>query len=232
MTQPDIAHFDLDGRQIAYRLRPGASPTLVFLPGYASSMERTKAMTFDAYAERRGQALLRFDYSGTGSSGGRFEEGTIALWLEDTLAAIDRLTDGSLIVIGSSMGAWIALHVARLRPERVEAVVGIASAPDFTDWGFSAEQRAQGGIFTPAFLEAGEKMALLNGEIAVDCPVRLLHGDRDTEVPWDISMRTMARLRSADVQLNLIKGGGHRLTEPNEIEAILRTVTALLEPAP
>lgn len=231
MTQPEIDYFDLDGRRIAYRLRPGASPTLVFLPGYASSMERNKATAFAAFAERRGQALLRFDYSGTGSSGGKFEEGNVAVWLDDTLAAIDRLTDGPLIVIGSSMGAWIALHVARLRPERVQALVGIASAPDFTDWGFSEEQKAQGLIFMPEFLDAGEQLGLLKAEIAVDCPVRLLHGVQDTEVPYDISLRTMAALRSGDVQLNLIKGGGHRLTEPTEIEAILRTVTALLEPA-
>jgi pimeloyl-ACP methyl ester carboxylesterase len=231
MTAPDIQFMEDGPRPIAYRMRPGASPAIVFLPGYASSMEGTKALLIDQFAAERGQALLRFDYSDTGSSGSNIQDGSIAIWLEDSLAAIDRLTEGPLVLVGSSMGGWIGLHVARLRPERVRAFIGIASAPDFTDWGFSEEQRAQGGAFTPQFFEAGQQLALLKDEIAVDCPVRLLHGDQDSEVPYDIALRTMARLRSADVQLNLIKGGGHRLTEPHEIAAILRTVSDFLEPA-
>ena len=106
-------------------------------------MEGAKALALDAFAERRGLAMLRFDYSGTGSSGGSFEDGTLALWLEEALAAIDQLTEGPLILVGSSMGGWIALHLALLRPERVQALVGIAAAPDFTDWGFTTEQAAQ-----------------------------------------------------------------------------------------
>ncbi len=232
MTQAEIQFIDVDGRRVAYRLHSGATPTLVFLPGYASSMERNKATAFAGFADRRGQALLRFDYSNTGSSGDDIHQGTVAIWLDDTLAAIDRLTEGPLIVIGSSMGAWIGLHVAEARPDRVKALVGIAPATDFTDWGFSDEQKAQARNFVPAFFEAGEKLRLLDREIAVDCPVRLIHGDQDSEVPYDIAIQTMARLRSADVQLTLVKGGSHRLTEPHEIEAILRTVTDLLEPAP
>src|ERR1051325_3050353 len=111
MTQPGLAFFDLDGRRVAHRLRDGASPTLLFLPGYASDMEGTKALALDGFAERSGLAMLRLDYSGTGSSGGKFEDGTLALWLEEALAAIDRLTQGPLILVGSSMGGWIALHV-------------------------------------------------------------------------------------------------------------------------
>src|SRR6185312_9132244 len=176
----------------------GRSPTLVFLPGYASDMEGTKALALDAFAARRGLALLRFDYSGTGSSGGRFEDGTLALWLEETLAAVDQLTEGPLILVGSSMGGWIALHLALLRPERVKALVGIAAAPDFTDWGFSAEQKAtlqaegqieepnpygpEPSVFSHAFWESGQMLRLLNREIPVDCPVRLLHGEGDEEV--------------------------------------------------
>src|SRR5689334_9917242 len=106
------------GRTIAYRLRAGGQPTLVFLPGYASDMEGAKALALDAFAERRGLGMLRFDYSGTGSSGGDFEDGTLALWLEDSLAGLDAVTEGPLILIGSSMGGWIALHVALTRPER------------------------------------------------------------------------------------------------------------------
>lgn len=230
MTVPDIAFIEDAPRRISYRLRPGASPTIVFLSGYGSSMEGTKALILDGFAAGRGQALLRFDYSGTGSSPGTFEDGNIATWLEDSLAAIDRLTEGPLVLVASSMGAWIGLHVAARRRERVRAFIGIAAAPDFTDWGFSAQQKKQGTAFPPHFFEAGEQLALLRNEIAVDCPVRLLHGDQDREVPYDIAMRTMARLRSADVQLNLIKGGGHRLTEPHEIAAILRAVSEFLEP--
>ena len=230
----DIAYIDVAGRRIAYRLRPGSSPTLVFLPGYGSDMDGNKALALDAFAERRGIALLRLDYSGTGSSGGRFEEGTLALWLEEALAAVDQLTNGPLILVGSSMGGWIALHLALLRPERTQALVGIAAAPDFTDWGFTTEQAAElgEGPLTRAFWESGQRMLLLGSEIAIDCPVRLLHGDADTEVPLEVAFRTMRALRSSDVQLNVLKGGGHRLSEPLEIEAILRTVAALLEPAP
>jgi len=232
---PDIQYLDVDGRRIAYRLREGAAPTLVFLPGYASDMEGAKAMALDAFAARRGHGMLRLDYSGTGSSGGRFEDGALRLWLEEVLAAIDQLTEGPLIIIGSSMGGWIALHAALLRHERVQAVVGIAAAPDFTQWGFTEEQAAQltdQGHLTRTFWESGQRMLLLNKEIAVDCPVRLLHGECDTDVPLDVAFRTMRALRSGDVQLNVLKGGGHRLSEPHEIDAILRAVAALLEPAP
>lgn len=238
--------LDVAGRRIAYRLRSGAAPALAFLPGYASDMEGAKAVALDAFAERRGMAMLRLDYSGTGSSGGRFEDGTLAQWLEEALAAIDRLTDGPLILVGSSMGGWLALHLALLRPERVRALVGIAAAPDFTDWGFTPEQQARlhaegrieeanpygpdPSVFTRAFWESGQQLLLLNKEIAIDCPVRLLHGERDGEVPLDVAFRTMRALRSGDVQLNVLKGGGHRLSEPNEIRAILGTVEALLEP--
>jgi pimeloyl-ACP methyl ester carboxylesterase len=235
LAMTELRRFDLNQRQIAYRLRPGSGPTLVFLPGYGSDMEGTKALALDSFAERYGSAMLRFDYSGTGSSGGRFEDGTLALWLEEALAAVDQLTAGPLIVVGSSMGGWIALHLALLRPERVQALIGIAAAPDFTEWGFSAEQAAQltdEGRTTRRFWESGQRLLLLGGEVAVDCPVRLLHGECDTEVPLDIALRTMRALRSGDVQLNVLKGGGHRLSEPHEIEAILRTVVALLEPAP
>jgi pimeloyl-ACP methyl ester carboxylesterase len=246
MSVPDLAFLDVAGRRIAYRLRPGASPTLVFLPGYASNMEGTKALALDDFAERRGLAMLRFDYSGTGSSGGAFDEGTLALWLEEAIAAVDRLAEGPLIIVGSSMGGWIALHVALLRPERVQALVGIAAAPDFTDWGFSDEQKSklftngrieepnpygpEPFVTTQSFWESGQRLLLLEREIAIDCPIRLVHGERDREVPLDIAFRTMRALRSADVQLKVIKGGGHRLSEPHEIEAILRTVAGLLEP--
>jgi pimeloyl-ACP methyl ester carboxylesterase len=245
MSRADLSFLDVAGRRIACRLRPGNSPTLVFLPGYASDMEGTKALALDSFAEQRGLGMLRFDYSGTGSSGGSFEDGTLALWLEDALAAVDQLSRGPLIIAGSSMGGWIALHLTLLRPDRVRALVGIAAAPDFTEWGFTPEQKSvlqaeerleepnpygpEPQVVTKAFWQSGQELLLLAGEIAIDCPVRLIHGERDEEVPLEVALTTMRRLRSADVQLQVIKGGGHRLSEPHEIDAILRTVAGLLE---
>jgi pimeloyl-ACP methyl ester carboxylesterase len=243
---PDF--LDFEGRRLAYRLRAGSSPTLLFLPGYASDMEGAKAVAIDAYAQRRGLAMLRFDYAGTGSSGGSFADGTLDAWIDEALAMIDQLTEGPLVVVGSSMGGWIALHLALRRPERVEAVVGIAAAPDFTNWGFTAVQKHElleqgriarsnpyGGdsqLTTRPFWESGESLRLLDGPIDVDCPVRLVHGEADQDVPVAVALQLMDRLRSADVQLNILKGGGHRLSEPREIDAIVRTIAALVEPCP
>ena len=209
-------------------------------------MDGTKALALDSLAERRGLAMLRFDYSGTGSSGGRFEDGTLTLWLEEALAALDQLTTGPAILVGSSMGGWLALHLALLRPERVQALVGIAAAPDFTDWGFTDKQKAvlardgrieepnpygpEPQVYTRDLWESGQQLSLLDGEIAIDCPVRLLHGEVDQDVPVAVAFRLMAALRSSDVQLSMLKGGGHRLSEPHEIRAILTTVEAVLEP--
>ena len=181
---PELQHLNFNERRIAYRLRPGASPTLVFFPGYASDMEGAKALALDAFAERRGLAMLRFDYSGTGSSGGAFEDGTLALWLEESLAAVDQLTEGPLILVGSSMGGWLALHVALLRSERVRTLVGIAAAPDFTEWGFSDGDAAEKAGISRGFWESGQRLA----------PSR--RGDRDrlpgASHPWRAGSRRSA----------------------------------------
>jgi pimeloyl-ACP methyl ester carboxylesterase len=219
---------------------------LLFLPGYASDMEGAKALALDAFAAERSLTMLRFDYSGTGASGGTFEDGTLGGWLSEARTMADALTDGPLILIGSSMGGWIALHLALAMPERIHAVVGIAAAPDFTDWGFTDEEKArllktsrlerwndegvEPQVTTLGFWQSGQALRLLGGPIAIDCPVRLVHGEADADVPPGIAMRLMAQLRSADVQLTLVKGGGHRLSEPHEIAAIVRTVDALVEP--
>jgi pimeloyl-ACP methyl ester carboxylesterase len=225
-----LRHLELGGRRIAYRLRKGASPALLFLPGYASDMEGTKALALDAFAEARGLSMLRFDYSGTGSSAGTFEDSTLAMWLEEALAALDQLSEGPVILVGSSMGGWIALHLALLRPERVRALVGIAAAPDFTNWGFPDGDTAVAQGLARGFWESGEQLRLLETEIAIAPPVRLLHGEKDQEVPLEVAFRLMRALRSSDVQLNVLKGGGHRLSKPHEIRAILGAVEALLEP--
>ena len=244
----ELAYFDPgDGRRIAYRYReptPG-SPIVLFLPGYASDMEGAKAESIDAFCATRGIGCLRIDYSGTGSSGGDFAEGTLTRWLEEVLAAIDMLTDGSLIVAGSSMGGWLALHAALRRKDRVKALLGIAAAPDFTDWGFSVEEKEtlnlDGKLERPnpygpepsttylGFAASGEAHRLLYSPIDLVIPVRLVHGEQDEDVPMGVPIKLLQDLRSSDVQLRLIKGAGHRLSEPHEIHAILTELVGLVE---
>jgi pimeloyl-ACP methyl ester carboxylesterase len=241
MDMPDYLDAG-PGRRLAFRHRRGDRPTLVFLPGYMSDMEGGKASALDAWAAAQGRAMLRFDYSGCGLSEGEFEEQTLAGWRDDVLAMIDSL-GGPVVLVGSSMGGWLMLLAALARPERVAGLVGIAAAPDFTDWGFDEARKStildQGRLEEPspygeapcvtirAFWESGEALKLLGGEIAIDCPVRLLHGTGDSDVPWRISLRLMERLRSADVRATLVKGGDHRLSRPADLALLIGTVAAL-----
>jgi pimeloyl-ACP methyl ester carboxylesterase len=239
----DVTHFlDRDGRRLALRRREGRAPTLVFLPGYMSDMDGSKATALDCWAEAQGRAMLRFDYAGCGLSDGEFEAQTLAGWRDDALAMIDGV-EGPLVLVGSSMGGWLMLHCALARPARIQALVGIAAAPDFTDWGFDeAQKRAileEGRLEEPspygeapyvttrAFWESGEALKLLGGDIAIDCPVRLLHGLDDADVPWRISLRLTERLASADVRTILVKGGDHRLSRPGDIALLIDTVESL-----
>jgi len=245
-----LAYFDPgDGRKIAYRKRAKhpdvTGPTLLFLPGYGSDMDGTKAIEIDRFAAVAGLAYLRFDYSGTGSSGGDFAEGTLTRWLDEVVSVIDLLVDGPVALIGSSMGGWLALHAALKRPDRVAAIVGIAAAPDFTDWGYTPEQRqslietsrfetarADGGarqVTHARFVESGAALRMLHSPILIDCPVRLIHGDQDQDVPVGVAFKLLDSIHSGDVQLLLIKQGGHRLSQPHEIEALMRTVAVLAE---
>jgi pimeloyl-ACP methyl ester carboxylesterase len=235
-----------DGRCIAVRHRRGSGPSILFLPGYASDMMGSKAVALDALAERHGLSLLRFDYSGTGESPGFFTEGTLDRWLEEALA-VAALAEGELLLVGSSMGGWLMLHLAEHLGARVRGLVGIAAAPDFTGWGYSEEEKAQlrsgneirrdnpyGGdsqLTSAAFWQSGEALRLLDRTIAFEGPVRLLHGDADAEVPLDIAFRIKEQLASADVQLTVVKDGTHRLSAPHELELLERTVLALLPPA-
>ena len=245
---PDLAYFDPgDGRRLAYRHRepkPG-SPTVLFLPGYSSDMEGAKAEAIDAFCAARGAGCLRFDYSGTGTSGGNFADGTLTKWLDEVLAVIDLLTEGPLILAGSSMGAWLALHAALRRKERVKALLGIAAAPDFTDWGFTDEDKLalarDGKLEQPnpygpepyvtwrGFWESGAAHRLLNNVIDLTNPIRLVHGEQDQEVHLGVPLKLLSDLRSSDVQLKVIKNGGHRLSEPHEIHAILVELQLLME---
>lgn len=240
----DLDYLDRDGRRLARRHRPGRGPTIVFLPGYMSDMDGGKATALDSWAEAQGRAMLRFDYAGCGLSDGEFEAQTLAGWRDDVLAMIDSL-EGPVVLVGSSMGGWLMLLAALARPERVHALVGIAAAPDFTDWGFDSAQKAairEKGrleepspygeapyITTRAFWDSGEALRLLDGAIAIDCPVRLLHGLDDPDVPWRVSLRLMERLASDDVRTTLIKGGDHRLSRPGDIAHLIATVEALPE---
>ena len=248
LTPTDLAYFDPgDGRRIAYRQREpkAGSPTVLFLPGYASDMEGAKAEAIDGFCAARGAGCLRLDYSGTGSSGGKFEDGTLNRWLEEVLAAIDLMTEGPLILAGSSMGGWLALHAGLRRQERVKALLGIAAAPDFTDWGYTPEEKdmlrrdgklEQANPYGPepsvtwlGFWESGASHRLLNSVIDLAIPIRLVHGELDQEVGLGVALQLLRELRSSDVQLRLVKGAGHRLSEPHEIHAILVELHGLME---
>lgn len=253
LPQPEpapLAYFDPgDGRRIAYRHRPAnpkvQGPTLMFLPGYASDMDGTKAVQIDGFAAAAGLGYLRLDYSGTGASGGDFAEGTLDRWLDEVVAAIDLIVEGPVLVIGSSMGAWLAYHAALKRPDRVAGIVAIAAAPDFTDWGISPEERESlvatarferpghdGGppqVTHARFVASGTGLRLLNQPILIKCPVRLIHGDKDEEVPIGVAFKLLEDTHSGDVQLTIIKWGDHRLSKPHELEVIVRTVAVLAE---
>jgi pimeloyl-ACP methyl ester carboxylesterase len=235
------------GVRLAYLARPGASPTVVFLGGYASDMTGTKAMHLEGWCHTRGRAFLRFDYQGHGLSSGKFVDGAIGLWRDDALAVLRECTEGPLVLVGSSMGAWIMLLVALTMPERIQALVGVASAPDFTEdllWAqMSEEERARlrrdGVIRSPSsygepipytwrLIEDGRRHLLLRAPIPLACPVRLLHGTADEGVPWETSRRLAEALVSRDVALTLVKGGGHRLSEPHELALLGATVESLV----
>jgi pimeloyl-ACP methyl ester carboxylesterase len=240
-----ISYLDRPGGRLAWRRREGRGPMLLFLPGYMSDMEGGKATALDAWAEREGRAMLRIDYRGCGASGGAFEAQTLAGWRDDVLAAIDTLVEGPVLLVGSSMGGWLMLLAALARPERVAGLVGIAAAPDFTDWGFTPEQKnrilEEGRLEEPspygeapevttrAFWESGEALKLLDAPVPIGCPVRLLHGLADADVPWRVSLRLMERLRSPDVQACLIKDGDHRLSRAGDIARLIATVDQLLK---
>ena len=240
-----IAHLEIgEDLRLAYRHRAGRGPTILFLPGYASDMEGTKVVALDAWAEREGRAMLRFDYAGCGASDGAFEPQTLATWRGDVLAMIDEVIAGPVLLVGSSMGGWLMLLAALARPDRVAGLVGIAAAPDFTFWGFSQDQKMEilreGRIEEPspygdpvvttrAFWESGEALRLLHGPIAIDCPVRLLHGQADADVPWQYSLELMKLLRSADVQTAFVKDGDHRLSRGRDVALLIATVNGLLE---
>jgi pimeloyl-ACP methyl ester carboxylesterase len=237
------------GRTVAVRVREGKSPGLFWLGGFRSDMKGTKAEALDRWAERQGRACVRFDYSGHGESGGEFTEGTIGRWLEESVAIFLRFAQGPQVVIGSSMGGWLALLLARALRGRKDAasiagMVLIAPAVDFTEelmWKqFSDAVRReieQKGVFmrpsqygeepypiTHGLIEDGRKHLLLGGLIETGCPVHILQGVQDPDVPWRHAAELVSRFSRDDVVLTLIKDGDHRLSRPEDIERLIAAV--------
>ncbi len=236
----------LDGR-LAWARLPGRGPGVVFLPGYRSDMQGSKALALRDHCAARGQAFLRLDYSGHGESAGRFEDGTIGQWAADALAVFDALTTGPQILVGSSMGGWIGLLLARGRRDRLAGFIGLAPAPDFTEtlmWpAFSAEQKdavmrdgvihlpSQYGEPTPvtrALIEDGRNQFVLGDPLDLPCPVRILQGMADPDVPWRHALRLVDALTGGDVRLHLIKDGDHRLSRPEDLRLLTETLDSLL----
>lgn len=242
MTDPQT-HVMPDGRRIAYRYVPGNGPGIVFLPGYMSDMAGGKATAVFDRALAEGRECLLMDYSGCGLSDGDFADGSLSRWREEVLALIGAYCAGPVVLVGSSMGGWLMLLAGLALGDRLAGLVGIAAAPDFTEWGTDAAQKAEliagrtvyednpyGPEPTPThalFWEDGQAQRLLGGEIALTCPVTLIHGQADPDVPWELSLQLSAALRSDDVQVILIKDGDHRLSRDSDIALLLRTLAAL-----
>ena len=229
-----------DGARIAWRRVAGAQPTVVWLGGFRSDMAGTKAQALADWALARGQTYVRFDYFGHGESDGDFAEGTITRWREDALAVLDELTTGPLVLVGSSMGGWIACLAAAVRAERIRALVLIAPAPDFTEKlmapGIDAAGRealARDGVWmrpseygdpypiTAALLEDGARWSILPGPVPITAPVRILQGGADPDVPWRHALELAQALNGDDVVFTLIKDGDHRLSRPQDIARLL-----------
>ncbi len=241
-----------DGARIAYRKQDGAGPTVVWLGGFRSDMTGTKAQALADACAAAGRAFLRFDYFAHGASGGAFEDGTIGRWRADALEVIDRLSTGPLVLVGSSMGGWIATLAALARRDRTAGLVLIAPAHDFTAKlmapGLSDAARAALAatgrwerpsaygdgpyVITQALLDEGARWNLLDGPIALDVPVRILQGMDDPDVPWRHGLAVAQGFSGPDVRLTLIKDGDHRLSRPADIALLVNTVMTLALPGP
>ncbi|MGF1477323.1 MAG: alpha/beta fold hydrolase [Geminicoccaceae bacterium] len=242
MSEPSF--IDHDGERLAYIRTEGRAPEILFCPGFRSDMTGSKALAIEAHCRERGLACTRFDYSGHGASSGRFEAGTIGRWASDAIAVLDQVVHGPAVVVGSSMGGWIMLLMARARPGRIQGLVGIAPAPDFTEdlvWEAASPQQREvllrQGVWlqpsaydeaptpiTKALVEDGRNHLLLRAPLAVHCPVHLIHGMVDPDVPWRTSLRIAEKLRSEKVVVELVKDGEHRLSRDEDIARILAAV--------
>ncbi len=246
MTEPH--HLTTpQGRRIAYHLTRGQGPCVVFLGGFKSDMGGTKAVHLQDWATAQGRAFLRLDYSGHGQSSGDFLDGAIGDWFEDALAVLSAVTTGPLVLVGSSMGGWIALLVARAMPERIAGLVGIAAAPDFTEdsmWaGFTPAQKAElaqgqvvlpsdydptGYIITRRLIDEGRARLVLRGPLALPFPTRFLQGTADTDVPPAVALRLLDHATGADIRLTLVKDADHRFSTPDCLTLISTTVAEVI----
>lgn len=242
-----------DGHTIAYRKTTGLAtgPSVLWLSGFKSDMAGTKAAALDHWARQANRSYTRFDYFGHGRSSGDFRHGTVSRWLDDALAVIDRVTQGPQVLVGSSMGGWIAVLAALQRPERVAGLLLIAPAADFTEeliWmrlneAARHQLMATGEWLRPSaydpdpypitrgLIEDGRKHLILGGPIAIRCPVRVVHGMADPDVPWTHGMRLVERIASRDVVVQLVKHGDHRLSGPDDIARLTRTLEELIAAA-
>ncbi len=254
MTTPKPKFLAVNDINIALRHRAGRTPGIVWLGGYRSDMLGTKAEWLDQWAEKEGVAFLRHDYSGHGESGGEFRDGTISLWLEQSLAVFLQFSSGPQIIVASSMGAWIALRLLQElqklgEAERVAGLVLIAPAPDFTselvepqltndqrrqiaDRGYmeeASDYSPEPYIYTKALLEDGRVNKVLKGVIQTNCPVHILQGMEDKDVPHTHALRLMNHLPVDDVTITLVRDGDHRLSRPQDLELITRTVSSMVD---
>lgn len=235
-----------DGMSLACARRPGRGPGVLYLGGFDSDMGGTKATALDAWAQASGRALVRFDYFAHGASDGAWGEAGITRWRSDALAVLDQMTEGPQILVGSSMGGWIALLAALARPERVKALVLIAPAVDFTEtliWerlpmhareaimrdGQWTRPGGPGGqqVITRRLIEDGRRWLILEAPIAVTCPVHILQGWQDRDMPWSHSVRLMEQLPDAPVTLTMTRSGDHRLAEAEDLAELIRVVEAM-----
>jgi pimeloyl-ACP methyl ester carboxylesterase len=244
----EIMHFlPCGGHRLAYQRLPGRQPGVMFCGGFMSDMTGSKASALAEHCARQGRAFVRFDYSGHGASEGRFVDGSIGRWRDDALVVLDELTAGPQVIVGSSMGGWIALLLALARAERVRALLLLAPAPDFTQaiWDEEldpaererllrdgqierpSEYSAEPYRITRRLIEDGRRHLLLDRPIEVRCPVRILHGMRDSDVAWQRSIALTQRLQGDDVVLTLLKSGDHRLSTPDDLDRLTATVEAL-----
>ncbi len=246
-----VAYLDTaQSRRLAYVKTEGTGPTIVFLSGLKSDMDGTKAVALEAWATQKGYGFLRFDYSGHGQSSGAFVEGCIGDWHEDSLAVVDQLTDGPIIVVGSSMGGWQALLLARERPDRVAGLVTIAAAPDFTEdgyWaGFSDDQKAElqreGQVSIPSdydedyvvtkhLIEEGRNNLVLRSPLRLGMPVRFLQGTEDTAVPTSQAVKLLEHAEGDDIRLTLVKGADHRFSDGECLELIQKMTLVVIKRA-
>ncbi len=250
MSQPEMSHPEMlqrpDGQSIAYHHTAGESAGVIFCSGFMSDMQGTKALALESAMKTIGRSYTRFDYLGHGQSTGNFQDGCISRWTDDALAVLDECTAGPQVIVGSSMGGWIGLRMALLRPDRVAGFVGIAAAPDFTTrmrsdmsedaladierqgyWEEPSEYSEEPYIITKKLLDDGDRNLVMQNHIPFDGPVQLLQGMKDDSVPWQTAMDIQEKLSSEDVVVSLIKNGDHRLSEQDDINRLILSVESV-----